>query len=230
MVKAGWQAPVAWCKARHALGFAPMTASTASFRRGPSALVTALLVLLVPTACGTPDKLPAPGADGLVVVHWWDEKKPGPPAYLQAEKVVQSDAEFGRLEFSTVLMRLPGDEGVIYVSAPLAVYDRGAKEEIILGAQPDRPVDGPVRFIGVWNDNLFMGRAAKGTFDEANHQMRLEDVEINSDGVRQHLKWAALDQKRQVPYGGTERLADAPGVVAALAALPAPLVLPPLRQ
>jgi hypothetical protein len=230
MVKAAWHAPVAWCNPRRVLGFAPMNASTASFRRVSSALVMALVALIVPTACGTPDALPAPGADGLVVVHWWDEKKPGPPAYLQAEKVAQNDAEFGQLEFSTVMMRLPGEDGVVYVSAPLAQYDRGAKEEIILGADPDRPLDGPVRFIGVWNGDLFMGRAAKGVFEEANHRMRLEQVEIATNGLRQRTAWAAITQNQSVPFGELVRLPDAPALSAALAALPSPLVLPPVRQ
>ena len=39
---------------------------------------------------------------GLVVVHWWDEKKAGPPAYLQADSVAQADMEFGKLDFSGV--------------------------------------------------------------------------------------------------------------------------------
>lgn len=212
------------------LGFAPMRAAFASFRRISAAAVTALMALLLPTGCGAPDDLPAPGADGLVVVHWWDEKKPGPPAYLQAEKVAQGDAEFGKLEFSTVMMRLPGEDGVVYVSAPRAQYDRGAKEEIILGADPARPLDGPVRFIGVWNGDLFMGRAAKGVFEEASHRMRLEQVEIASNGLRQRTAWAAITQSQSVPFGELVRLPDGPALTAALAALPAPLVLPPVRQ
>lgn len=207
-----------------------MRAPVTSFRRALSGLAAACAVLLVPTACGAPDDLPAPGADGLVVVHWWDEKKQGPPAYLQAEKVAQNDAEFGKLEFSTVMMRLPGEDGVVYVSAPRAQYDRGATEEIILGADPSRPLDGPVRFIGVWNGDLFMGRAAKGVFEEASHRMRLEQVEIAANGLRQRTAWAAITQSQSVPFGELVRLPDAPVITAAFAALPSPLVLPPIRQ
>jgi hypothetical protein len=193
-------------------------------------LVVVALLALALGGCGAPDDLPAPGADGLVVVHWWDEKKAGPPAYLQAEKVVQGDAEFGRLEFSAVMMRLPGEDGVVYVTAPLAVYDRGAKEEITLGADPQRPVDGPVRFVGLWNGDFFIGRAANGIFEEKSHRMRLEQVEIVSNGVRQRTAWAAITQSQTIPFGELLRLPDAPALTAALAALPSPLVLPPIRQ
>jgi hypothetical protein len=198
--------------------------------RGVRAILASLGVALVLGGCGAPDDLPAPGADGLVVVHWWDEKKAGPPAYLQAESVAQADMEFGKLDFSGVMMRLPGDDGVVYVFAPRAVYDRGAADEIILGADPQRPVDGPVRFIGVWNGDLFMGRAARAVFEEAKHRMRLDQVEIAAKGLRQRTAWAAITQNQSVPFGELVRLPDAPALTAALAALPSPLVLPPMRQ
>jgi hypothetical protein len=198
--------------------------------RGVRAILASLGVALALGGCGAPDDLPAPGADGLVVVHWWDEKKAGPPAYLQAESVAQADMEFGKLDFSGVMMRLPGDDGVVYVFAPRAVYDRGAADEIILGADPQRPVDGPVRFIGVWNGDLFMGRAARAVFEEAKHRMRLDQVEIAAKGLRQRTAWAAITQNQSVPFGELVRLPDAPALTAALAALPSPLVLPPMRQ
>ncbi len=182
------------------------------------------------TGCGAPDDLPAPGADGLVVMHWWDEKRPGPPAYMQAERLAQGDAEFKSLEFSSVLMRLPGEDGVVYVTAPRASYDRGAANEILLGALPDRPVDGPVRFIGTWNGDLFMGRATQAVFEEASHRMRLDEVEITTRGLRQRTAWAAITRTQSVPFGALIRLPDAPALTAALAALPTPLVLPPMRQ
>ncbi len=191
--------------------------------------LAALLAMLL-SGCGAPDNLPAPGADTLVVVHWWDEKKAGPPAYLQADRVAQGDAEFGKLEFSNVLMRLPGEDGVVYVSAPQATYDRAAKEAIILRADPEHPVDGPVRFIGVWGGDVFMGRAAKGVFEESQHRMRLEEVEFTAKGLRQRTAWVALTQNQSVPFGEVTRLSDAPSLTAALAALPVPLVLPPMRQ
>jgi hypothetical protein len=230
MVKAAWHAPATWCNPRGALGFVPMRSLTSIPWCHAAAPVAATLATLALGGCGAPEELPAPGADDLVVVHWWDEKKAGPPAYLQAEKVAQGDAEFGKLEFSTVMMRLPGADGVVYVSAPRALYDRGAQEEIILGTDPTRPIDGPVRFMGVWNGDLFMGRAAKGVFEEASHRMRLEQVEIASNGLRQRTAWAAITQSQSVPFGELVRLPDAPALTAALAALPSPLVLPPMRQ
>jgi hypothetical protein len=198
--------------------------------RALCALVVAMCTVLVLGGCGTSAALPAPGADGLVVVHWWDEKKAGPPAYLQADSVAQADMEFGKLDFSGVMMRLPGEDGVVYVYAPRALYDRGAKDEVILGADPQRPVDGPVRFIGVWNGDPFMGRAAQAVFEEAKHRMRLDQVEITAKGLHQRTAWAAITQSQSVPFGELVRLPDAPALTAALAALPSPLVLPPMRQ
>ena len=192
--------------------------------------ICALLTLVLVSGCGAPDDLPAPGAEGLVVVHWWDEKKAGPPAYMQAERLVQGDPEFKKLEFSTVMMRLPGEDGVVYVTAPRASYDRGAVNEILLGAFKDRPVDGPVRFIGTWNGDLFMGRAARAVFEEASHRMRLDEVEICSKGLRQRTAWAAITRNQSVPFGELIRLPDAPALTSALAALPSPLVFPPMRN
>jgi hypothetical protein len=207
-----------------------MPVARSTFWRASRAVLAAVVVAMALASCGAPDDLPAPGADGLVVVHWWDEKKAGPPAYLQAESVQQGDAEFAKLEFRTVMMRLPGADGVIYVTAPRAVYDRGASEEIVLGADPQRPIDGPVRFVGQWDGEFFVGRAAQGVFEEKTHRMRLEQVEIIAKGVRQRTAWAAITQNQSVPFGELLRMPDAPAVSAALAALPSPMVFPPMRQ
>ncbi len=189
-------------------------------------LVTALAV----AGCGTPDALPAPGADGLVVMHWWDEKKATPPAYMQAERLLQSDAEFKKMEFTAVMMRLPGEHGVVYVFAPQATYERGAANEIQLGPLKNRPVDGPVRFFGTWNGDLFMGRAAQAVFEEATHRMRLDQVEICASGLRQRADWVAITREQSVPFGQLTRLSDAPALTAAMAALPSPVVFPPMRH
>jgi hypothetical protein len=197
---------------------------------GPALVIGGLLAGILLAGCGAPDALPAPGADGLVVVHWWDEKRPGPPAYLQAERLVQGDAEFKKLEFTTVMMRLPGDGGVVYVTAPYASYDRGAANQIQMGVAPGSQVDGPVRFIGTWNGDLLMGRADRAVFVEATHRMRLEAVEITSRGLRERTAWAEITREQTMPFGAVAHLPDAPALTAALAALPAPLVLPPVRR
>ena len=189
-----------------------------------------VLTALALGGCGAPDDLPAPGADGLVVMHWWDEKKTTPPAYMQAERLVQSDAEFKKLEFTSVMMRLPGEHGVVYVLAPQATYERGAANEIQLGPLKDHPVDGPVRFFGTWNGDLFMGRAAQAVFEEATHRMRLDQVEMSANGLRQRIDWVAIAQDQAVPFGVVKRLSNAPALTAAMAALPSPLVFPPMRN
>ena len=189
-----------------------------------------LVMTLALSGCGAPEALPVPGADGLVVMHWWDEKKAMSPAYMQAERLVQSDAEFKKMEFTAVMMRLPGEHGVVYVIAPQATYERGAANEIQLGPLTDRPVDGPVRFFGTWNGDLFMGRAAQAVFEEATHRMRLDQVEICASGLRQRADWVAITQEQAVPFGQLTRLSDAPALTAAMAALPSPLVFPPIRN
>jgi hypothetical protein len=193
-------------------------------------------------------------------MHWWDEKTPAPPAYLQAQRVAQLDAKFGKLEFSGVMMRLPGSDGVVYVTAPYAFYQKpeaaadgslatpaptsaptSAKDtnqendRIIMGADPDQPVDGPVRFIGTWSGDAIMGRAAKAVFESAERRMRLDQVEFTVNGLRQRTEKAAITKAQSDPYGELAfgelaRMPDAPALTAALAALPSPLVLPPMRQ
>jgi hypothetical protein len=55
-------------------------------------------------------------------------------------------------------------------------------------------------------------------------------VEIAARGLHQRTAWAAITQSQSVPFGELVRLPDAPALTAALAALPSPLVLPPMRQ
>jgi hypothetical protein len=160
---------------------------------------------------------------------------------------MQMDAKFGKLDFRGVMMRLPGSEGVIYVSAPYAIYQKPevapqpadqenvatvspAKDNIVLGADPAKPIDGPVRFIGTWAGEVIMGRAAQAVFEGTERRMRLDQVEFTGKGLRQRTAWVALTQDQTVPFGELVRMPDAPALTAALAALPSPLVLPPMRQ
>jgi hypothetical protein len=187
-----------------------------------------VLAVFVVGGCGNKETLPPPGAQGLVVVHWWDEQG-GLPAYLQAERVKQQGSVFEELEFITVLMRLPGQGGVVYVSAPRAHYQRDAAEEVVLSALKDQPVDGPVRFLGLYQGDVFVGRADKAVFEETTHRMRLDNVEIIYQGLRERTAFVAISEEKNIPYGKLERMSDAPALTAALGALPMPLVLPPVR-
>ncbi len=192
------------------------------------ALSMSLLVMLTLSSCSDTEKLPSPGAQGLVVVHMWDEAG-GLPAYMQAERVTQEGSVFEELTFLTVLMRLPGQGGVVYVSAPCALYKRDAAEEIVLSALPDKPIDGPVRFLGTYQGDVIIGRAEKAVFEEKTHRMRLDNVEIVFQGLRQRTAFVKMGEDRIIPIGKLERLPDAPALTAAMGALPKPLVLPPLR-
>jgi hypothetical protein len=192
-------------------------------------LVFVLTVVLgIVSGCGEKESLPPPGSEGLVVVHWWDEQG-GLPAYLQAERVMQKGSKFEELEFITVLMRLPGRGGVVYVSAPRAHYQRDAKEEVVLSALKDQPVDGPVRFLGTFDGDVFIGRADRAVFEETTRRMRLENVEMVYQGLRERTTYVEIGEEREIPYGKLERMSNAPALTAALGALPSPLVLPPVR-
>jgi hypothetical protein len=197
------------------------------FSRLKWALGMSLAFCLV-SGCGNKDTLPPPGAQGLVVVHWWDEQG-GLPAYMQAEQVKQQGSIFEELEFITVLMRLPGQGGVVYVSAPCAHYQRNAAEEVVLSALKDQPIDGPVRFLGTHDGDVFIGRADRAVFEESTHRMRLDQVEIIFQGLRERTAFVAISEQRDIPYGKLERMNDAPALTAALGALPSPLLLPPIR-
>jgi hypothetical protein len=188
--------------------------------------LAALSALLV--SCGKKEQLPPPGAERLVVMHWWDESG-GPPAYMQAQRLKQDGAVFQKLEFYEVMTRLPSQGGVAYITAPRAYYERGASEEIILSAVENTPSDGSVRLVGSWQGDLFMGRADKAVFEESTRRMRLDNVELIYQGLRQSTKFIALTEDRMIPFGTLQRLADSPALSAALAALPANMQFPPMR-
>jgi hypothetical protein len=174
--------------------------------------------------CGNDEKLPAPGASGLVVVHAWD--RPGePPARIEAHQIEQQDSSFGELVLRDVLMRLPKSDGVVYLAAPKAIYAAQAATSIVLEGRT-RADDGPVRFNGIWRGKLFVGRAAKASFDQRTRTMHFDDVEIASEGLCQWTATADIGEGAAIAYGSTRRQPDVPAIYAALAALPQPLALP----
>jgi hypothetical protein len=164
-----------------------------------------------------------------VVEHYLDEVG-SLPAYLQAERVIQAGSVFEELTFLSVLMRLPGQNSVVYVGAPQAFYKRDAAEEIVFSALSGQPIDGPVRFLGTYQGDVFIGRADKAVFEESTHRLRLDQVEIVFQGLRQRTAFVAISEDRMIPIGKLERMPDAPALTAALGALPNPLVLPPIRK
>jgi hypothetical protein len=172
--------------------------------------------------CVSDDAPAEAGTSGAVVVHVWEH--PGlMPARIEARRVRQVDPAFSEIALEGVVMRLPKEDGVVYLSAPFADYAQEKAIAIRLYGPPG--ADGPVRFNGVWRGKLFVGRAAEAVSTQHSHAMRFTDVEMVSEGVCQWTASAEVLESR-LPFGRTERRMDVPAVVAALAALPQPLSLP----
>ena len=182
-------------------------------------------------ACGSSGAaLPAPGASGLVVVRLW-EAKGGPPAMLQSRHVKQVGATFDQLRLEPVVMRLPASDGVVYIAAADGTYSEQAEVTITLSA--------PVHFTGVWRGLPLAGRADTATIDHKTHAMELKGVEVVYAGLTQTTPWAKVLENQAISFGKFDRSASAGetgdhphstlAMVAALAALPQPLVLPEFR-
>ncbi len=192
--------------------------------RSATALATLAGILAMLSGCGSEEKLPPPGASGLVVVHAWD--RPGEaPARIEARHIEQKDSTFRVLLLEQVMMRLPKSDGVVYLSAPKGSYDADSATAIVLTGRSSDD-DGPVRFNGVWRGKLFLGRAAKASFDQRSRTMHLDTVEIASEGLCQWTETADINEGSSISYGKTLRKPDAPAVFAALAALPQAMALP----
>jgi hypothetical protein len=202
--------------------------------RGPGlhpCIVGALALALA--GCGESEAPPPPGAPGLVVLHWWDAKG-GPPAYLEAHDLKQQGSTFDHIEFTQVLMRLPSEGRVAYVTAPHATYNKGQAAAVVLDAGTDgagnpRVMDGPVRFLGSTDGVPFIGRADVAVFDHDTQGLRLDNVEIVYEGLRQYTTSATLNRK-QLDTKKLNPLPSVPALTAAMAALPRPLDLPPISR
>ncbi len=186
---------------------------------------------LLLAACGSSGvALPAPGASGLVVVRLW-EAKGGPPAMLQSRRVRQVGSTFDQLALEPVVMRLPASDGVVYIAAASGLYSEKGVDTITLSA--------PVHFTGVWRGLPLAGRADTATIDHRTHAMMLTGVEVVYAGLTQTTPWAKVLENQAISFGKFDRSASAGAsgdhahstlaMVAALAALPQPLVLPEFR-
>lgn len=175
------------------------------------------LLALPFSGCGQPAQLAEQGAHGVVLARIWESGNRDQPTLLRAERVVQQDNKFHRLLFTPVLMRVPKGNGVVYIAADHAIYDRDAVTAIELSE--------PVHFSGQWRGQLFSGRAQHASVDPKNRSMHLREVELVYEGGCQRTVDALVHQDA-VPFGHFERLPDTPAVIAALAAVPQPLVLP----
>lgn len=208
-------------------------ARTASGRASPRRVRGAALIgagLLLAACAGTAPSLPEPGARGLVVVRLWDAKG-GAPAMLQSRRVRQVGTSFDRLELEPVVMRLPASDGVVYIAADSGIYSERDEATITLSE--------PVHFTGMWRGLPLAGRADRATIDHRTHVMSLTRVEATYAGLNQTTPWATVLENQAITFGPFDRSAadghasDPPhstlAVVAALAALPQPLLLPEFR-
>ena len=179
-------------------------------------------------ACGSSGAaLPAPGASGLVVVRLW-EANGGAPALLQSRRVRQVGATFDQLQLEPVVMRLPASDGVVYIAAESGIYSEKAVDTITLSP--------PVHFTGVWRGLPLAGRADTAIIDHRTHAMLLTGVEVVYAGLTQTTPWAKVLENQAISFGKFDRTTSAGdhphstlAMVAALAALPQPLVLPEFR-
>ena len=204
-----------------------MTRSGGALLRRAVTAASAVALLALASCGSSGGALPAPGASGLVVVRLW-EAKGGPPAMLQSRHVRQVGSTFDRLELEPVVMRLPASDGVVYIAAASGVYSEKGVDTIVLSA--------PVHFTGVWRGLPLAGLADTATIDHKTHAMTLTGVEVVYAGLTQTTPWAKVLENQAITFGKFDRSVssgDHPhstlAMVAALAALPQPLVLPEFR-
>lgn len=194
----------------------------------PSAFRLALAALLL-AGCGEVAQPPAPGVDGTIDIRWWDTAG-GAPALLRAQGVKQLDGDFGRLDFSRVVLRLPSKEGVAMIGAPRASYRAKERISVTLDSGTGSDEEGAVRFLLAQDGQPLAGRAMRAEFDRESRMLLLKSVEVIWQGQRQRTEWARLGEGKPYEWGPLKALPAMPALTAAFAALPLPLELPAVEQ
>jgi hypothetical protein len=199
------------------------------------ALARTALVCVVLAGCVAKPPLPPPGARGGAVFHLWDTAG-GEPVGILASAVLHRGgfdrSNSGRLELSDLTIRLPfgkgNDGGILLVRSPSAEIDLANRdaEQVTLRT--------PVQFCGIWMDSPMTGRADSAVIDRAARTLTLRGVELVHQGAvtitdRATITDLGQDAERRMTTGSIEKLSAPPAVAGALAALPTPLLVPPLR-
>jgi hypothetical protein len=191
-------------------------------RTGRTAAVGLAAALLL-SGCGAAPALPMAGSPTPMVMRIWGDQDQA-PTWVETQGVRQGDAAFGAIDLDQVLVRMPDPDGVMYVQAPHALYRAEARSSLIM----DGPDPYPVRFAGAYHGVPVVGRAHQALLDRQTRTMVFDQVEVVHDCICQVTDWVRLREDHALLFGPLRRAPDTPAVFAALAALPAPLVFPPL--
>lgn len=193
------------------------------------------LICLVLAGCVAKPPLPPPGARGGAVFHLWDADG-GEPVGILASAVLHrggfDQTNAGRLELSDLTIRLPFgrgiDGGILLVRSPSAEIDLANRdaEQVTLRT--------PVQICGVWQGSPMTGRADSAQIDRAARTLTMLGVELVHQGAvtitdRATITDPGQGRERRMTTGSIQKLPAPPAVAGALAALPTPLIVPPLR-
>jgi hypothetical protein len=182
-------------------------------------------VLLVLAGCDDPPALPAPGAQGPILIRQWngDEQR---PVVLVAATVRQVGDGFASFELEPVLMRMPYGDGVILIRAPLATYAAGSAQTVQLGGRHP----GEVKFAGLLNGQALVGCADRAVLNKAAHSVDLFVIEVAWQGQHWTSPKGQVLGERLV-FAGPAKVDQLPaGLAATLAVLPPALEFPELHR
>jgi len=178
-------------------------------------------------------------------VYLW-EPAGGAPLVVRTMSIEQAGVgDFRHLLLRPVMIRVESTDGILFISAERGRFRKDETETLIL--EPESP-QGVVRLSGSWGGVPFVGVSPRAAFRQGEHVLAMDAVELVHRGraerfldrpkpVGQPVDGALADldripsvlfmQNQNALRTGPNRERTAPILVAALAALPQPLVLPP---
>ena len=201
----------------------------------PRVLLVPLLALFA--GCASEPPLPPPGAQGPILVRQWDERGER-QVVIKARSVHPAGGDLAKaldeMSLETVLVRAPFADGVIYGATPSARFAQTG-ERVFTMPEPGAPSTASVAIAGILRGGPVTGRAARAWLRRADQALILEQVELvemAKGGLLTVSPWVLLRQGDQLAMpagqGRTTHVRAPAAVIAALAALPRPLVLPEL--
>ncbi len=148
-------------------------------------------VALLAGGCGTSPELPAPGAQGPVVLHRWDGH-PDHPSVVVADGIRARDRGFRDLDLDRVRARMPlhgpgGPRGWLAVEAPSGHLAAEGGERI-----GRLTLLGPIRIHGSIDGQPFVGRAATASLLARDGVARFHDLDMVDAGLRTRMIEANL--------------------------------------
>jgi hypothetical protein len=190
----------------------------------------ALPFVVLIAGCAADAELPAPGAQGPILIHQWDTS--GRAVVLKARTLRQVDTLVHgwdqEVDLDEVMARAPLEQGVFVAQAPSARYSPRSRPSAVLPAPGSGP-DAVVRVAGVLRGVPLIGRATRAQYDEKAQTLHLADLEVCYLGNWTWYHEAVIHPNRPAVTSGGQTAHRAPlGVVSALAALPEAMEIPPL--